>query len=55
MTLLIFVIMLASAVLIWIGLGKNPIDSSVVARVGWSLVFSFIFIFAVNSLLLLLV
>nr|XP_043621115.1 tobamovirus multiplication protein 1 [Erigeron canadensis] len=32
-TLLIFVIMLASAVLIWIGLGKNPIDSSVVARV----------------------
>ncbi|GJR76345.1 tobamovirus multiplication protein 1-like protein [Tanacetum coccineum] len=32
-TLLIFVIMLTSAVLIWIGLGKNPIDSSVVARV----------------------
>ncbi|KAI3800679.1 hypothetical protein L1987_28773 [Smallanthus sonchifolius] len=32
-TLLILVLMLASAVLIWIGLGKNPIDSSVVARV----------------------
>ncbi|KAJ0762244.1 hypothetical protein HanOQP8_Chr04g0159211 [Helianthus annuus] len=32
-TLLILVIMLASAVLIWIGLGKNPIDSAVVARV----------------------
>ncbi|GJS10019.1 tobamovirus multiplication protein 1-like protein [Tanacetum coccineum] len=31
-TLLIFVIMLTSTVLIWIGLGKNPIDSSVVAR-----------------------
>ncbi|GJW72989.1 tobamovirus multiplication protein 1-like protein [Tanacetum coccineum] len=29
-TLLIFVIMLASTVLIWIGPGKNPIDSSVV-------------------------
>ncbi|KAD3068958.1 hypothetical protein R6Q59_017050 [Mikania micrantha] len=32
-TLLILVLMLVSAVLIWIGLGKNPIDSSVVARV----------------------
>ncbi|KAL4579602.1 hypothetical protein LXL04_015756 [Taraxacum kok-saghyz] len=32
-TLLILVLMVASAVLIWIGLGKNPIDSSVVARV----------------------
>ncbi|KAL7591243.1 hypothetical protein Lser_V15G32679 [Lactuca serriola] len=32
-TLLILVLMLTSAVLIWIGLGKNPIDSSVVARV----------------------
>ncbi|XP_026391971.1 tobamovirus multiplication protein 1-like isoform X1 [Papaver somniferum] len=31
--LLIFVIMVASAMLIWIGMGKNPIDSSVVARV----------------------
>ncbi|KAJ9565570.1 hypothetical protein OSB04_001536 [Centaurea solstitialis] len=44
-TLLIFVIMLASAVLIWIGLGKNPIDSSVVARV-------YVDIFAVAMLLL---
>lgn len=32
-TLFILVLMLTSAVLIWIGLGKNPIDSSVVARV----------------------
>ncbi|KAI7740482.1 hypothetical protein M8C21_016116 [Ambrosia artemisiifolia] len=32
-TLLILVLMLASAVLRWIGLLKNPIDSSVVARV----------------------
>ncbi|OVA07084.1 protein of unknown function DUF1084 [Macleaya cordata] len=31
--LLIFVIMVAFAVLIWIGMGKNPIDSSLVARV----------------------
>ncbi|KAI3979144.1 hypothetical protein MKX01_016969 [Papaver californicum] len=30
---LIFLIMVASAMLIWIGMGKNPIDSSVVARV----------------------
>ncbi|KAI3681148.1 hypothetical protein L6452_35932 [Arctium lappa] len=44
-TLLIFVIMLASAVLIWIGLGKNPIDSSIVARV-------YVDIFAVAMLLL---
>nr|GEX03377.1 tobamovirus multiplication protein 1-like [Tanacetum cinerariifolium] len=44
-TLLIFVIMLASAVLIWIGLGKNPIDSSVVARV-------YVDTFAVTMLLL---
>lgn len=32
-TVLVFVLMMASAVLIWIGIGKNPIDSSVVARV----------------------
>lgn len=32
-TLFILLLMLTSAVLIWIGLGKNPIDSSVVARV----------------------
>ncbi|KVH88378.1 protein of unknown function DUF1084, partial [Cynara cardunculus var. scolymus] len=44
-TLLIFVIMLASAALIWIGLGKNPIDSAVVARV-------YVDIFAVAMLLL---
>ncbi|KAL1834034.1 hypothetical protein ACET3Z_003685 [Daucus carota] len=32
-TVLIFVLMIASAVLIWIGMGKNPIDSIFVARV----------------------
>ncbi|KAL2467382.1 tobamovirus multiplication 1 [Abeliophyllum distichum] len=32
-TLLIFSITIASAVLIWIGMGKNPIDSKVVAQV----------------------
>ncbi|XP_062100012.1 uncharacterized protein LOC133805882 [Humulus lupulus] len=32
-TLLVIVIMLACAVIIWIGMGKNPIDSTVVARV----------------------
>lgn len=32
-TVLIFVLMIASAVLIWIGMGKNPIDSVFVARV----------------------
>ncbi|XP_062086114.1 uncharacterized protein LOC133792216 [Humulus lupulus] len=31
-TLLVIVIMLACAVIIWIGMGKNPIDSTVVAR-----------------------
>ncbi|KAL3833619.1 hypothetical protein ACJIZ3_008355 [Penstemon smallii] len=32
-TVLVFAIMVASSVLIWIGTGKNPIDSSVVAQV----------------------
>lgn len=32
-TLLVFLVMLVAAVLIWIGRGRNPIDSSVVARV----------------------
>lgn len=32
-TLLVFVIMIASAVIIWIGMGQNPIDSALVARV----------------------
>ncbi|KAK1368904.1 Tobamovirus multiplication protein like [Heracleum sosnowskyi] len=32
-TVLIFILMIASAVLIWIGMGKNPIDSVFVARV----------------------
>ncbi|XP_069150561.1 tobamovirus multiplication protein 1 isoform X4 [Solanum lycopersicum] len=32
-TLLVFLLMLVAAVLIWIGRGRNPIDSSVVARV----------------------
>ncbi|XXG67732.1 hypothetical protein AAC387_Pa06g1003 [Persea americana] len=31
--LLVFVLMMAFAVLIWVGRGKNPIDSSVMARV----------------------
>lgn len=35
-TLLVFLLMLVAAVLIWIGRGKNPIDSSVVARV-WTM------------------
>ncbi|KAG5622164.1 hypothetical protein H5410_007382 [Solanum commersonii] len=32
-TLLVFLLMLVAAVLIWIGRGRSPIDSSVVARV----------------------
>ncbi|XP_057464016.1 uncharacterized protein LOC130753871 isoform X2 [Actinidia eriantha] len=32
-TAVIFVIMITSAVLIWIGMGRNPIDSDMVARV----------------------
>ncbi|KAH9627389.1 hypothetical protein KSS87_001228 [Heliosperma pusillum] len=32
-TTIVFVTMIASAVLIWIGMGKNPVDSSTVARV----------------------
>ncbi|CAL5412466.1 unnamed protein product [Camellia sinensis] len=31
-TALIFVLMIASTILIWIGMGRNPIDSEVVAR-----------------------
>ncbi|KAA8514955.1 hypothetical protein F0562_018258 [Nyssa sinensis] len=42
---LIFVLMMASAVLIWIGMGKNPIDSLVVARV-------YVDLFAIAVLLL---
>lgn len=34
--LLVFIIMVAFAVIIWIGLGKNPIDAEVAARV-WSM------------------
>ncbi|KAK3038712.1 hypothetical protein RJ639_028319, partial [Escallonia herrerae] len=44
-TLLVFVFMMVSAVLIWIGMGKNPIDSSVVARV-------YVDLFAIAVLLL---
>ncbi|XP_062161079.1 tobamovirus multiplication protein 1-like isoform X2 [Alnus glutinosa] len=32
-TVLVFVVMMICAVIIWIGMGKNPIDSAVVARV----------------------
>ncbi|XP_035544693.1 tobamovirus multiplication protein 1-like isoform X3 [Juglans regia] len=32
-TVLVFVVMMACALIIWIGMGKNPIDSAVVARV----------------------
>ncbi|KAL9232254.1 hypothetical protein vseg_007382 [Gypsophila vaccaria] len=42
---IIFVIMIAFAVLIWIGMGKNPIDSSTVARV-------YVDMFAIGILLL---
>lgn len=31
-SVIVFALMIASAFLIWIGLGKNPIDSSVVAQ-----------------------
>ncbi|XP_059669099.1 tobamovirus multiplication protein 1 isoform X1 [Cornus florida] len=44
-TVLIFVLMMGSAVLIGIGMGKNPIDSSVVARV-------YVDLFAIAILLL---
>ncbi|KAI4295409.1 hypothetical protein L6164_035458 [Bauhinia variegata] len=44
-TVLVFVIMLAFAVIIWIGLGKNSIDSTVAARV-------YVDFFAVGMLLL---
>ncbi|XP_057948939.1 tobamovirus multiplication protein 1 isoform X2 [Malania oleifera] len=44
-TVLVFVLMMASAVLIWIETGKNPIDSSVVARV-------YVDLFAIAILLL---
>ncbi|XP_075106255.1 tobamovirus multiplication protein 1 isoform X3 [Nicotiana tabacum] len=44
-TLLVFLLMLLAAVLIWIGRGKNPIDSSVVARV-------YVDLFAIAVLLL---
>lgn len=44
-TLLVFVVMLACAVVIWIGMGQNPINSAVVARV-------YVDIFAVATLLL---
>ncbi|KAG4943870.1 hypothetical protein JHK85_048516 [Glycine max] len=39
-TLLVFIIVVAFAVVIWIGLGKNPIDSEVTAQV-WDSNFSF--------------
>ncbi|XP_057470803.1 tobamovirus multiplication protein 1-like isoform X2 [Actinidia eriantha] len=44
-TAVIFVIMITSAVLIWIGMGRNPIDSDMVARV-------FVDFFAIVILLL---
>ncbi|KAJ7947280.1 Tobamovirus multiplication protein 1-like [Quillaja saponaria] len=44
-TLLVFVIMMAFAAIIWIGMGKNPIDSVVVARV-------YVDLFAIAMLLL---
>ncbi|PON39948.1 Major facilitator superfamily domain containing protein [Parasponia andersonii] len=44
-TLLVILIMLACAVIIWIGMGENPIDSTVVARV-------YVDIFAAAMLLL---
>ncbi|XP_068321662.1 tobamovirus multiplication protein 1-like isoform X3 [Pyrus communis] len=44
-TLLLFVIMIASAVIIWIGMGQNPIDSALVARV-------YVDLFAIAILLL---
>ncbi|XP_074269714.1 tobamovirus multiplication protein 1 isoform X2 [Silene latifolia] len=44
-TSIVFVTMIASAVLIWIGMGKNPVDSSTVARV-------YVDIFAIGILVL---
>ncbi|KAL2343673.1 hypothetical protein Fmac_004958 [Flemingia macrophylla] len=44
-TLLVFVIAMAFAVIIWIGLGKNPIDSEVAARV-------YLYLSAIGMLLL---
>ncbi|KAM7524966.1 hypothetical protein LguiA_014868 [Lonicera macranthoides] len=44
-TALVFVLMIASALLIWIGMGKNPVDSSVVTRV-------YVDLFAIAVLLL---
>ncbi|KAI5331943.1 PREDICTED: tobamovirus multiplication [Prunus dulcis] len=44
-TVVVFVIMVACAVIIWIGMGKNPIDSAVVARV-------YVDLFAIAILLL---
>ncbi|XP_048490627.1 tobamovirus multiplication protein 1 isoform X2 [Beta vulgaris subsp. vulgaris] len=44
-TVIVFAVMVAFAVLIWIGMGKNPIDSSTVARV-------YVDTFAVGLLLL---
>jgi hypothetical protein len=44
-TALVFVLMIASAVLIWIGMGKNPVNSSVVTRV-------YVDLFAIAKLLI---
>ncbi|XP_062012774.1 tobamovirus multiplication protein 1-like isoform X1 [Rosa rugosa] len=44
-TVLVFIIMIVCAVIIWIGMGKNPIDSAVVARV-------YVDLFAIVTLLL---
>lgn len=44
-TMLVFLLMLVAAVLIWIGWGRNPVDSSVVARV-------YVDLFAIAVLLL---
>ncbi|XP_022848571.1 uncharacterized protein LOC111370905 isoform X2 [Olea europaea var. sylvestris] len=44
-TVIVFAIMIACAVLIWIGMGKNPIDSEVVAQV-------YVDLFAIAVLLL---
>ncbi|CAH9105874.1 unnamed protein product [Cuscuta epithymum] len=44
-TFLVFVLMLAASVLIWIGRGQNPIDSAVVARV-------YVDLFSISVLLL---
>ncbi|KAH1050233.1 hypothetical protein GLYMA_08G084000v4 [Glycine max] len=44
-TLLVFIIVVAFAVVIWIGLGKNPIDSEVAARI-------YLYLSAIGMLLL---